>query len=80
MLKVVGIVGLALAAFAGAVIASAAAAGKLNQESLDYLLGRAEAVEREPDAAPASVPAPDEAARRSPSDEAAGGGGISPVG
>ena len=42
--------------------------------------GLAEAVEREPDAAPASVPAPDEAARRSPSDEAAGGGGISPVG
>ena len=42
--------------------------------------GLAEAVEREPDAAPASAPAPDEAARRPPSDEAAGGGGISPVG
>ena len=45
MLKVVGIIGLALAAFVGAVIASAAATGKLNQESLDYLLGRAETVE-----------------------------------
>ena len=48
MIKIIGAIVLAGVAFVGAVIASAAASGKLNQESLDYLLGRAEPVEEAP--------------------------------
>ncbi len=45
MVKIVGVIGLAVAAFVGTVIATAAATGKLNKESLDYLMGRGEEVE-----------------------------------